>query len=774
MIWVDREVEKIKLRNNSSEWVDDMKTPSGRVHVGALRGVVIHDLIHKVLLENNIKSTFSYVFNDMDSMDAIPSYLDQEYWGKFAGMPLNIIPSPEKGYKSFAEYYAKEFITVFNSINCHPKILWSSEIYQAGKMNEIIRTTLNKASEIREIYLRITKKSRPDDWYPFQVTCENCNRIGTTYVYNWDGEFVHYYCKPDMVNWAKGCEYKGKVSPFNGNGKPHWKIDWPSLWNIIGITIEGSGKDHMSAGGSYDISSTIAKEVLNYTPPYAPAYEWFTIGGRKMSSSKGIGASAKDVADILPPDVFRFFIVRTPISTHLDFNPYGDTIPNIFDEYDRCLNAYFDKLENIIPEGKQGEVIADFARIMELSEVHPLPKRRIFLPRFRTIANLLQSQSNIIKMFEELKKSSLTQDEIELLEERIKYAQLYLDKFASEETRIQLRTDGVVSTLTENQKIFISLLAHNLTDKLITREDIQNIIFATIKEVDAKPKDLFDGFYQALIGKSYGPKASDLILEYGIGVIRERLFKSLGNTENNILQPNNLKNIWDDSKIFSIDSTVSKIFPSLSVGVAIIEGVTIQKNNEQISELLNDFVLTQKDLTNADINSYPEVLAYRKLYKEMGIDWHSRRPSPEALLRRIATKKDLYHINTCVDAYNLIVMQNRISIGAFDLDKIKFPTVLRFAQDTEEILLLGDTEPTRYTSRELAYFDNEGGYNIDFNYRDAQRTCVTEHTKNILINIDGIYEITPRIVEDTLNKAIEIIQKYCGGTIKKIGIALAE
>lgn len=170
------------------------------------------------------------------------------------------------------------------------------------------------------------------------------------------------------------------------------------------------------------------------------------------------------------------------------------------------------------------------------------------------------------------------------------------------------------------------------------------------------------------------------------------------------------------------------------------------------------------------INTYPEVQSYRKLYKEMKVDWHSRRPSPEALLRRVALKKGLYHINTCVDAYNLVVMKNRVSSGAFDLDAVQFPTVLRYAKEGESIHLLGDKEPTIYKPTEIAYFDTVGGYNIDFNYRDAQRTAVSEKTKNLLINIDGVYNILQEQVEKTLQETIDSIQKYSGGTVEIAGI----
>ena len=143
------------------------------------------------------------------------------------------------------------------------------------------------------------------------------------------------------------------------------------------------------------------------------------------------------------------------------------------------------------------------------------------------------------------------------------------------------------------------------------------------------------------------------------------------------------------------------------------------------------------------------------------------------LKRIIALKKGLYNINTCVDAYNLIVMKHRVSSGAFDLDQMKLPTVLRFPKQGEEILLLGDKEPTKYNPADLAYFDQVGGYNIYFNYRDARRTAVTENTKNILLNIDGIYDITREQVEKTLKESIEIIIKYCGGNVETAGIVTA-
>jgi len=524
MIWVDREAIKIKARSLPVEWVDDMKTPSGRIHVGSLRGVLVHDLIYKVMKENGINTRFSYVFNDMDPMDAIPSYLDQKKWSKYAGQSLYKVPSPEAGFKSFAEFYAQEFIDVFNSINCHPEIIWSHELYESGKMNDVIKRFLDNAEKVKDIYKRVAKAERNSDWIPFNPICEKCSNIGTTNAYKWDGEFVYYRCESDMVTWAKGCGHEGKISPYNGTGKLPWKLDWPAHWKVIGVTVESSGKDHMSSGGSYDMASHFCKEILSTDPPYAMGgYEWFTIGGKKMSSSKGIGTSAKEVASILPPEVFRFLIVRTPINTHLEFNPFGETIPNLFDDYDRCMNAYFDKCENKIQSGKQGEVLSDFSRIAELSSVRPHSKIRLLLPRFRTVVNLIKMGKNVKEHFEIQLKRPLLNEESLLLEERIKYAKIYLEKYTAQnlEQNQQKVTEFI---LTENQKTFLKTFSAQLkTLKTVDREAVQNLFFEQIKISGLKPKEVFNAFYHTLTGKPFGPKAADLILQLGISEVINKL-----------------------------------------------------------------------------------------------------------------------------------------------------------------------------------------------------------------------------------------------------------
>lgn len=769
MFWADRIAKQIiETGQYTPYWVDDMKTPSGRIHVGSLRGVLIHELVWRALKDAGKEVKFTYVFEDHDPMDELPPFLDRNIWGKYLGQPLFTVPSPEKGAENFARFFAVEFQNVFNKMGCLPEIIWVSDLYKSGKMNKGIKLCLNKADIIRKIYEEMYHKKLDSDWFPFQAVCPKCGKESTTRVTSWDGENISFICEVEKVPWAKGCGYKGKISPFSDRnhfaGKLPWKVEWPVKWQVIGVTIEGAGKDHMSAGGSHDIAKLICNKVLNYPVPYPIAYEFFLVGGKKMSSSKGLGSSAKEVSDLMPPYLGRFLFTRTDYKQAIEFDPVRTmAISDLFDEYDRCWREFNINGDN------------DLSRSFEISQIVKIPpkNRSLFLPRFRDVANYLQmADVDLSKKFSEIKGSELREEELIILKEREKYARLWLDKYAPLEFKLQMtvKLPNEAYNLSDLQKIFLKRIAQIMESEK-SPEKLQLELYNISKEINLNSKDAFSAVYLAIIGKNRGPKAAWFLLQYPKDAVIKRL-----NDASETLKESPRKEIplvkLNRPDIFSIDARVKKAYPTVSVGIAIIKGVTIVKENYDLEKEKKDFLITIADLTTDKLGKYPEILSYRKLYREMGIDWHSRRPSPEALLRRIALGKGLYTVNTCVDAYNLVVMKHRVSVGAFDLDEIKVPTLLRYAGEGDKILLLGDNKPTKYSDKEIAYYDKSGGYNIDFNFRDAQRTMVTEETTDLLINVDGIYDITPPMVLKSLHESVELIIKYCGGKVELAGIVL--
>lgn len=766
MFWADKLAKEIISSEKYKPYrVDDMKTPSGKIHVGSIRGVVIHDLIHKALIDNGAKSVFTYVINDMDPMDGLPVYLPKEKYLTEMGKPLFQVPSPKEGHVNYARYYADEFIEVIRKIGADPQIIWSSELYGSGKMDESIKMLLDNSDKIKKIYEDVSGSRKGKDWYPYCPICPKCGKVGSTKVTGWDGIKVKFVCLADLVDWAEGCGYEGTVNPVGLNGKLPWKLDWAAHWKTIGVTIEWSGKDHMSQGGSHQVAGRISEEILDYPVPQANIYEHFLLGGAKMSSSKGIGISAREIIDIIPPSLVRFLMARVPYERALSFDPKGYTIPDLFDEFDKCAKAYWEGGDSLL------------SRIFEFSQIDKRFGKAVFLPRFRTVANSIQLQKiDAFSWFEKEKGKPLIDSEKEILEERIHFAKIWLEKFAPDSEKFILSESipEIVSSLSDQQRKYLQLLIPLIQEGKSDAERLQVRLYEISKEINLPVKDAFSAIYLSLIGKSHGPKAAWFISNIPPGFIIKR-FESIssGGTEASRNEDKYQFDLLNNEKIFSIDSIFAQKYPSLNIGIAIIKGVKIEKTNPDLEAEKEKVLKSLAGLTTEMIGQSKEILSYRRLYKETGVDWHSRRPSPEALLRRVALGKGLYTVNTCVDAYNLVVMKNRVSSGAFDLDKLKFPAILRFAKKGEEILLLGDDAPTPYEEGEVAYFDENGGFNMDFNYRDAKRSLVTEKTANLYINIDGVYDVTREMVEKTLKETIEIIQKYCGGNVKLAGIVTA-
>ncbi len=498
-----------------------MKTPSGQVHIGALRGVILHDVLHKEFLKEGQKSVYTYIYNDMDPMKKIPSDLVGKGYEADLGKPIFMMKAPE-GTKDYARYFADIFTGAFNKMGATPEILFSSEMYKAGKFNDVIKEALDKVENIRKIYSEVAGYEKPENWFPVQVICPKCGKVGTTIVTGWNGKEVEFECRTDLVTWAQGCAYKGSISPFDGNAKLMWKVDWPAHWKVLGVNVEGAGKDHSSAGGSRDMATELCK-LFGIQEPADIPYEWFlTKEGSKMSTSSGVGMYAKDLVEVLPPEVARFLVLRTNYNTAILFEPEGETIPDLYDEFDRCATNFYAET----PED------ADAAKYFDAAIIRDQFKQHNFLPRFRTLSSYIQMPSmDIQKWATDEKGSELTQFEKDILNERIAYAKIWLNTYAPEKYVFMFKTEipENATKLSDVQKNFLNSVTKLINEKYInsehTADELQFDIFELTKVVGIPSKEAFKAMYTSLIGKEHGPKAGWLIKDIGYATVNERFEK---------------------------------------------------------------------------------------------------------------------------------------------------------------------------------------------------------------------------------------------------------
>jgi len=450
------------------------------------------------------------------------------------GRPLAHVPDQAGDcHASYARHHAQTFIDTFAGLGIHPdRYYWMSDLYAAGALDPFIRTALDRAEAVRAIYRRVANVQHPDDWHPIQVVCETCGKVGTTIVTRWDGQRIYYECRAELVAWAHGCGHAGWVEPFGGRAKLGWNLEWAAQWSIFGVTIEPGGKDLSTAGGSRDRADAIAREIFEREPPLNVPYEFLNIGGRKMSTSRGLGVAAHEIVRVVPPEQLRLLFLRPRPQTAIEFDPIGsEAIPRLFDEFDRLADATAGRTV-------RGELPAGYESTFRYSLLDPAADvpavAAAFRPAFGHLALLRQIPGvDLAARIEAEKGAPLTLFEQATLRERATAADAWLETFAPDKARIAIQRDALpeeAGDLDPGQRAWLARLAAAASaDRAPASGDgWQALIFSTAADCELAPARAFAALYLAFLGRPNGPRAGWLLASLDRPFVLERLGAAVG------------------------------------------------------------------------------------------------------------------------------------------------------------------------------------------------------------------------------------------------------
>ncbi|PIT91089.1 lysine--tRNA ligase [Candidatus Kaiserbacteria bacterium CG10_big_fil_rev_8_21_14_0_10_49_17] len=502
MFWADKIVndirEKLADEKNakSALVIRDEKTASGPVHVGAMRGAALHGILSYILRNEGYENTYLYEINDFDAFDTVPHGVDESF-AEHLGKPLFAVPSPD-GNGNYAEHYGNAFARVIQAAGFEPHVYYSSGEYKAGKYNDVIKTALTRATDINRINKEVSGSEKDAAYLPLMVICEGCGKVATTRAVKFNGETVHYVCDQEGSG-ALGCGHEGNVSPYDGNAKLPWKVEWAAKFKVFDVDIEGEGKDLATKGGARDVANHICREVFKWKPPYDAPYEFLLVDGKKMSTSKGNAATAVAVSALMPSKIFRTLLLGRDVRRAINFDPSGDTIPLLFDQYDRVAQKYWEGADD------------DDARLFSLIHEDDEPEA-FFLPRFSQIAYLVQmTHLSLEDEVAAMKGAPLTEAEKKELEERAGYAQRWLREYAPDDFKFELQKDAVPSgaqTLSPGMKTAIGkILRYIEVHEDLDGQELHSALHDIRKESGVEPAVFFSAIYQSFLGTDSGPKA---------------------------------------------------------------------------------------------------------------------------------------------------------------------------------------------------------------------------------------------------------------------------
>jgi len=365
-------------------------------------------------------------------------------------------------------------------------------MYKEELYVDVIKTALEKKSEIATILKEVSGRDLPADWCPLDVICQSCGRLNTTKVVGFDleRETADYVCK---------CGHQGTAS-MRGGGKLAWRVDWPARWSILKVTMEPFGKDHATSGGSYDTGKRISQEIYNYPAPYPVVYEWIHLKGKgAMHSSTGIVVTIRDMLDVVPPEVLRYLIIRTKPEKHIEFDP-GLPLLTLIEEYDR----------------RAGE-----ERALELSKVGEEGPAQV---PYRHMVTAVQIAGNDPEqLFAVLDRSGYDTSNRDQILSRAENVRAWLDRYAPPFVKFQLQETlpSKVKNVDPKLREALGILAGRIEGK--SAEDIHNEVYAVAEERGLDGKMLFQAIYVAFLGQKQGPKVGWFLASLDNQFVIERL-----------------------------------------------------------------------------------------------------------------------------------------------------------------------------------------------------------------------------------------------------------
>lgn len=211
-----------------------------------------------------------------------------------------------------------------------------------------------------------------------------------------------------------------------------------------------------------------------------------------------------------------------------------------------------------------------------------------------------------------------------------------------------------------------------------------------------------------------------------------------------------------------IGKEIFEKFPDVTIGVIVARGVGNGTKNPEIIQMIHEAQgKVKNDFEGKPIFEDPTIGAWRKVYKDFGAKKY--RASIEALVKRSINDDLLNSINTLVDLYNYTSLKYILPLGGEDLDKVEGNITLGLADGTERFVPIFSEEVEYPKPGEVIYKDDKDVMCRRWNWREADKTKLTEDTTDAFLMTEGILLEEKERVEEATKELAELIEKYCEG-----------
>lgn len=214
---------------------------------------------------------------------------------------------------------------------------------------------------------------------------------------------------------------------------------------------------------------------------------------------------------------------------------------------------------------------------------------------------------------------------------------------------------------------------------------------------------------------------------------------------------------------FVVNSSFWSLFPDAKIGVLLLKDykTPAQSPDELVKLLEESNGIAQKFLTEDTFSENEVIRTYRQAYQKFKTK-KGARSSIEALLKRSASDRPVSTISPLVDIYNAASLRFGLPCGAEDLDTFVGNLQLTVTEGGDEFYLIGDETNNPTLPGEVCYKDDKGAVCRCFNWRDGERTMITNDTKNAFLVMELVNSDRVEDLENALDFISQQAEKFLG------------
>ena len=207
---------------------------------------------------------------------------------------------------------------------------------------------------------------------------------------------------------------------------------------------------------------------------------------------------------------------------------------------------------------------------------------------------------------------------------------------------------------------------------------------------------------------------------------------------------------------FKIEPDVFEKFPGLILGVVFANQVDNEGEDTEVLQLIREKEKEIRANYNTEtLSQIPRIESWRRAYSSFGAKPKKYKSSVESLYRMILKGVDLRHIN------NYISLKFMIPAGGDDRAKVEGDIVLKFAGGEEPFVSLNSREKEAVKQGEVIYMDEKEVLCRRWNWRECDKTKMTEETKEVVLVIEGLPPVDREDVLKITEDLCGLIREHC-------------